>query len=541
MTSGQIPNLDAASVEIGWSRLISAVDEAAATLVRTSFSTVVRESYDFSCVLTDVKGRSIAQATESIPSFISTLPRTVRVFLDRFGAAAMQEGDAFITNDPWLGTGHLSDVTVVRPIFYHGRLIGFAASVAHAPDMGGRTGSLDLKDVFEEGFQIPPMQLARVGTIDATFLQLLRANVRVPDEVEGDLMAQLSALSLMGERVGDLLDDAQLKDLEVLSHSIRSRSEEAFLAALRNCPHGTWKYTLQTDGLGSLLEIKLAVTISADGVEVDYEGTSPQVAGAINVALCYTYAYTAYALKCLFAPEIPNNDGAFVRVAVKAPEGSLLNHRYPASGGSRSLVGHFLPGAVLAALSPALPAKVIAGSGSLWSMQALVTDASGRQKVGKFFFNGGTGAAFDRKGHAALSWPSNISATPVELIERTLPVRVLHRRLWAGSGGDGSHRGGEGQEFAMELIGDVVMSVSFNADRTKVGAPGLFGGSAGRVGEIRINGKLMDPRARHSLARGDRLELRVPGGGGFGKAGSSHAPVQGASNADASDSVTSGQ
>lgn len=208
------PPFDAVTLEILWRRAISAVDEAAKALRRTSFSTLVNESNDFACVLTDAAGRSLAQNTESIPSFIGTLPVTVKEFIKQIGFANMCPGDVLVTNNPWIATGHLNDITVAKPIFRNGVVVAFAASTAHAPDIGGKVRSVEPREVFEEGFHIPVMKFITEGRPDTTFLKLLRAAVRTPDQTEGDLWAQISGLDLLERRLGDLMVDYGLDDLE---------------------------------------------------------------------------------------------------------------------------------------------------------------------------------------------------------------------------------------------------------------------------------------------------------------------------------------
>src|SRR5260221_5465487 len=316
-------SLNAITLEMLWTRLISIVDEAAAALVRTSFSTVVRESNDFACVLTDRQGGSLAQATDSVPSFLGTVPRTIAHFLEEYPADALSPGDILITNDIWLGTGHLPDITVAKPIFHKGRLVGFAGSVAHSPDIGGRIRSPDSRDVFEEGLQIPVMKAVNAGTIDATLEKLLRKNVRVADQVMGDLYAQFTALTLMEQRVMGLLDGAGLASLEPLATEIHARSEAAMRAAIRAVPNGVYRQVAISDGLAEPIKLELTMTVSDDAIAIDYAGTAPQVMRAINVCMAYTIAYTAFGVKAVLAPDIPNNEGVLRPITITAPAGSI--------------------------------------------------------------------------------------------------------------------------------------------------------------------------------------------------------------------------
>ena len=511
---------DPIALEVLWTRLISIVDEAAAALVRTSFSTVVRESHDFSCVITDAAGRSLVQATDSIPSFIGTLPRTVRHFLDEFPADVLEPGDILATNDIWQGTGHLPDISVGKPIFVGGVLVGFAGSTAHAPDIGGRIRSPEAREVFEEGLQIPIMKIVERGEPDDGFFRVLRKNVRAPDEVVGDLWAQIAALELMERRVAALMREYGLISLGGLAGEIRNRSEQAMRAAIRELPDGVYCNELQTDGLGAPLELKLALTVDGDEVNADYAGSSAQVDRAINCAYCYTYAMTAYAVKSAAAPTLPNNEGAVAPIEVNAPDGSIVNPRWPAPGGSRALTGHFVPTLVFGALAQVAPERIAAGAGSpLWSITQSGVKPDGRSYANLFFFNGGMGATHIKDGEHCLSWPSNISSTPTEVIEQLAPMRIHRRTFRPGSGGDGRRRGGLGQEILIENLSPTPTAVTFLAERTKSPAPGVAGGGDGATGEVRINGETVDPKRQYMIETGDRVLLRTPGGGGYGDPG----------------------
>ncbi|WP_137127300.1 hydantoinase B/oxoprolinase family protein [Roseomonas sp. HF4] len=509
---------DAVRTEVLWRRLIGVVDEASAALVRSAFSTVVRESDDFSVVITDAAGTLLAQGHKSIPSFIGSLPRTVEHFRAVFGAG-IAEGDILITNDPWWGTGHLADISLAMPIFHRGRLVAFAASTAHAPDIGGRSGAQRIADVHEEGFQIPPLKLARQGVLDDAILALLAKNVRAPEEVLGDLHGQMAALHLVRRRVLTLLEDWALDDLDAFAAASCGRTDAAVRAALAGLPHGSWDAEEETDGMdGVPIRLKARVTISPDAVTVDYTGSSAQIPAALNVAWCYTFAFTAYALKCVLDPESPNNAGSQRAIRLIAPEGSIVNHAWPFSGGNRALVGHYLPALVLRALAAAIPGKVIAPTGSpIWSFLLRGQREDGSRFALKTFFNGGMGAGAHGDGAAALSWPSNVSSTPVEVIEQQAPIRVLHRRIRRGSGGAGRGRGGDGLEQAHLLLAGGPYIIGFNAERTRAAAAGLLGGAAGACGMVAINATAVDIKnSPFTLRDGDVVTIATPGGGGYG-------------------------
>jgi N-methylhydantoinase B len=509
---------DPIELELLWRRLISLVDEAAAAMVRTSFSTLVRESYDFSCVITDADGQSLVQATESIPSFIGTLPQTVRHFLAAFPAASLASGDVLITNDIWLGTGHLPDVTLAKPIFRDGRLVAFSATTAHLPDIGGKIRSPEPREVFEEGLQIPPMKFVAAGRTDETLVTIIRKNVRTPEQTMGDLWAQVVALDMMEERLVELMRQHDLPDLADLAREIQSRCEVAMRAAIRELPDGTYRSELQTDGLlDKPITLKMALTIEGDRIAIDFAGTDRQVDRAINCALCYTNAMAMYGVKVCTSPHLPNNEGAWRPIALSAPEGCIVNPVFPASGGSRMLIGHYVPMLVFGCLGQIVPQRVMAACGSpLWGMNQSGVDANGKPYANMFFYNGGMGANVRGDGMTCLSWPSNVSSTSIEISEHIAPLRFHHKKLRPDSGGAGTRRGGLGQEILIESRSDTPIAVSFVAERTVIPAFGIEGGAAGATGEVRINGEKVDPKRQYVLNTGDTVTLATPGGGGHG-------------------------
>jgi len=512
--------LDPVTIEILWSRITSIVDEAAKVIVRTAFSTLSNEANDFACVLTDENGHSIAQNTGSIPSFIGTLPATVRHFLAEIGPGTpdgdMQEGDVYITNNPWQGTGHLPDVCLVRPIFHAGRLVAFSAACSHVPDIGGQVRSVEPREVFEEGFHIPLMRFIRAGEPDRTLLKLLRTNVRTPDQTVGDIWALAGAVELMDRRLATTLYEYGLADVRELADELFTRSEAAMRAAIRSLPEGIRRYQFDTDGLAEPFHFAVTLTVKDGEITADYTGSSQQQPRAINCPFTYTYAMTAYAVKCALLPNLPNNEGMFRPIKVTAPEGSILNPSFPIAVGGRAATGHYVPVLVFGALAQVLPERIMAAAGSpLW----ILTLAGRRGKAtwaSVLFHNGGLGARPGRDGVNCLSWPSNISSTPVEVAERQNPVFIRHKRLRPGSGGTGRYRGGLGQDIAIDIESEDEIAALFVVERTKFAAPGLSGGGAGGLGFVRINGSDVDARRPHFVRRGDSIEIGTPGGGGFG-------------------------
>jgi len=513
---------DAATLQVLWTRLIACVDEAAAALVRTSFSTLVRESHDFSCVITDELGRSLVQATRSIPSFIGTLPATVKHFINEFPPKDLYPDDVLITNDLHQGTGHLPDITVAKPIYFDGRLIGFAASTAHAPDIGGKIRSPEPREVFEEGFQIPIMKLQERGKTNETLIRLLRKNVRTPDQTVGDLWAQIVALDMMETRVLQLMESYGFKELRPLAEEIQGRCERAMRKAITDLPDGVYQSSLKTDGLiDRPIHLEMTLTVDGDTIDIDYTGSDPQVDRAINVCMCYTYAFTVYGVKCCTSPDLPNNEGAFRPITVRGPEGCVVNPVFPTAGGSRMLIGHYLPILVFGCLGGVVPKQVMAACGSpMWGMNQSGVNDEGKPYTNMFFYNGGMGATYRRDGTTCLSWPSNVSSTPIELSEQLAPLRFQYKQLRPDSGGPGKFRGGLGQEILIESRSDRLIAVSFLAERTIFPAFGIEGGREGDVGVLKINGALTDPKKQYVLKRGETVYLATPGGGGHGASAS---------------------
>jgi N-methylhydantoinase B len=439
----------------------------------------------------------------------------VRHFLDRFPEPELAPGDVLITNDPWMGTGHIHDVSTAMPLYHRGRLIAFSAVVSHMPDIGGPVRTNDTSAIYEEGLQIPRLKFLRAGIADPVVREFIATNVRVPDETLGDLWGQVAAHKMLEARLAALLDESGVA-IEALGAEIRGRSEQALRQAIARLPDGQYRYVVAHDGFEAPLIIDCKVSVEGDRLVVDYDGTSPQVPNkAINVVEAYTFAYSAFPLKALLAPNVPNNEGSFIPIEVKAPPGSVLNARHPAATAARGQVGHMLPVAILGALGQALPGRVSAeGSGN--SSISIVGRDAGRPFAVASFVNAGQGATAGRPGRSALSFPSNLGNTPIEVLEAEAPVLVHHRRLRRGSGGRGRHPGGDGIDFAFEYRGEAEANCAFLMTRRVVPPKGAGGGGDGRPAEIRLNGETVDPIRVKRLAKGDRVDLATAGGGGFG-------------------------
>jgi N-methylhydantoinase B len=515
--------LDPVSLEIVWHRLIAVADEAATSLVRTSFSPIVRESNDFSCVLYDTRGNDIAENTIGIPSFNMTLGRTLRHVLRRRPPDRWRPGDVVFTNDPWIGAGHLPDITVVAPIYLDERVLGWVGSIAHHVDVGGTGWSADASEVFEEGIRIPPMLLMRQGELNEDVLELITANVRLPERLLGDLLAQVSAGEVAGQRLRELVRDAEITDLETVSDQICLIAEDSMRRAVAAAPNGVFHAALDLDGTDDeSIHLEVSLTVDGDALTVDYAGTSPQVRQGLNCPINYTEAYTCYPLKCVFDPATPRNEGSYRRVTVSAPAGSILNPSFPAAVNARHMVGHCLGGLVYQALAPALPDRIIAESGSAPTMRAVISGArdDGSRFSTILFINGGMGAGADCPGLSATCFPSNVISGAMEMVESLAPLRIWQKELAPDTGGAGEFPGGLGQAVEVELLGSRECTLSLFVERRWHPARGVLGGLPGSPAVVDWNGKQDGFRfkGRNRMRPGDRLRLRYPGGGGYGDA-----------------------
>ncbi|MBI3967090.1 MAG: hydantoinase B/oxoprolinase family protein [Chloroflexi bacterium] len=511
---------DPIELEVLWNRLIAIVDEAAAALVRTAFSAIVRESNDFACVLLDPHGRSVAQSSISVPSFIGTMPRTLKELLKVFPLETWKPGDVVVTNDPWLGTGHLPDFSMVTPVFYRDRLVGFAGSIAHTPDIGGTGWSPDASEVYEEGFRIPPSKLVEEGRPNELLFRLIQANVRVPEQVMGDLRAQIASGQVCAHKLREFLDEQGLDELTPLAETIQARSEAAMRRAISQIPDGEYRHTLFTDGLDEPLRIECAVRIAGERLVVDYTGTSPQVPKGINSVYNYTYAYTAYPVKCALDPTTPNNEGSFLPIEVIAPEGSVVNPRFPAAVNSRGLTAHYLTAAIYGALAEVIPNQVIGESGAPANRTVLSGyDGQGQRFSIVIFTSGGLGARSNRDGTPATAFPSNAGGSSLEVLENQAPIVFLGRRLVPGSGGEGMYRGGLAQEVTVKLLpGASGTTASLHTERLRFAPAGVRGGAPGGLAQVALNGGPLQPKGRTRVKAGDAITIRTPGGGGYGPA-----------------------
>lgn len=512
--------MDPILLEVLWSRLIGVVNEQAAALMRTSFTSIVREAGDLSAGVFDRRGRMVAQSVTGTPGHINSMATCMGHFLAAFPLDTLRPGDVLVTNDPWKTASQLNDITVMTPVFRGDRVVAFFGNTCHALDIGGRGLAADSREVFEEGLFIPLMKLHEAGRPNAPLIDLLRANVRAPDEVLGDLHAQVVGNEVGGQQLLAFLEEFRLEDIEALSDVIVDRSEAAMRARVAELPDGDYPYAMVCDGFDAPIRLVVTVRIRGDGLTVDYAGTSGQVPQGINVAFNYTHAYTTYGIKCAVSPDVPNNEGSFRPVAVTAPPGSILNARFPCAVGGRHLVGHFLPGAVFGALAQCLPDRVMApGADGLWDTQVFGDDPRTGQRFTYVWFSaGGTGALATQDGLSATAFPSGIAGVPAEVIEALSPVVVKRRELRQDSGGAGRFRGGLGQRMrlAVRSLGPYTFSGLY--DRIEYPAPGLAGGAPGGAGTLAASrsGIALRAKTRTPLPEGAEVTLELPGGGGYG-------------------------
>jgi N-methylhydantoinase B len=510
---------DPIALEIAWSRLQAVVDEGEITLMRTAFSAIIREAYDFAVVLMDARGGSVVQSQHSLPSFVGTLPRTLEAALGRVPASQWRAADVYATNDPWLGTGHLPDVTMMRPVFRGGALVAYLGCIAHWADIGGMIWSGDTQEIYEEGLRVPLRRLVAEGTLNEDLAAVIQANVRLPEQVLGDLHAQLATLEVGERRLQELLDEMDLQDPAALFASMQDRSEAVIRAAIAGLPDGTYAHAVEIDGIDTPLLLRVTMTVIGDRIVLDWSGSSPQCPRGINETYNHAYAMSVYPIKCALAPAVPNNQGSYRPISMHAPEGSIINARYPAPVASRQILGHYLSNVVFGALAQVVPDRVLADSGS---PSPRIVFSGIRPDGSKFgaalLLSGGVGAHATHDGLSAAPFPSNAGAISVEMVEAAVPLVFRLRALRADSGGAGRHRGGLGVSTAVELAGNAPAIVSVMVDRVDHPPLGRFGGQPGAPNVVLKNGERVPSKSRVRMDPGDVLTVHAAGGAGFGPA-----------------------
>ena len=510
--------------QIMWNRLIAVVEEQATTLIRTAFSTSVREAGDLSAGLFDRQGRMIAQAVTGTPGHVNAMAESVTHFVAEIGVQDIFEGDVLITNDPWMGTGHLHDITIVSPVFRKGTHIGYFACTAHVVDIGGRGFGPDGNEVFEEGLLIPIMKFAERGQVSKDLVRLIRSNVRTPDQTIGDIYSLAACNEAGDRRLQAMLDEFGSDDIDALSDFIIETSRKATLEAIANVPDGTFEHTMQVDGYDAPVHMQVRLDIAGDSLTADFAGTSGMSKFGVNCPEVYTRAYACYGLKCAIAPQVPNNTGSLEPFQITAPEGCILAAKRPAPVSVRHVMGHLVPDVVLGALHKALPDTVPAeGASALWNIQISARPSDPGSNLPNrevlMFNSGGTGARPAHDGLSATAFPSGVSTMSVEATEHVGPITVWRKDLRAGSGGAGAQRGGLGQTIEIEARDGYDFYFNAMFDRVKNAARGRDGGAPGAAGKVELaDGTELRSKGRQLVKNGQRLRLSLPGGGGYGEA-----------------------
>lgn len=502
--------------QIMWNRLIAVVEEQAKALMKTAFSPTVREAGDLSAALFDRRGRMVAQARTGTPGHVNCTAIAAKHFLAAFPADTMSKGDHFITNDPWIASGHLHDITVFSPVFRDGKPVGFFACTCHQVDIGGRGMGPDALSVFEEGIYLPLLPLAKAGVVEKSLMALIRANVRTPDEVEGDILSYITANEVSGIRLNAMLDEFGIADIEALSDDIITSSEQGMIAAIRALPRGTWRNVMTIDGYDKPVDLVATLTVRDDEIFVDLEGTSPASSHGINLVLNYTQAYVSYGVRAAIGPEIPNNEGSLAPIRIVAPEGCILNVKRPAPVAARHIIGQFLPELVLGCFRTALPDLIPAeGAACNWGLQ--LRGATPRPFNILFFNAGGAGARPSRDGLSATAFPSGIRSIPVEICETVAPILIHAKELLPDSGGDGEWRGGLAQRVEVGTVDNSAFEIFAVFDRVDHPARGLAGGADGSGGRVRLGtGETLRAKGLQTVPAGTTVCVDLPGGGGFG-------------------------
>ena len=510
--------------QVMWNRLIAVVEEQAQTMIRTAFSTTVREAGDLSAGIFDLQGRMLAQAVTGTPGHVNSMMESVGHFLRKFPAETLQDGDHLITNDPWLGTGHLHDLTVVTPAFYRGRLVALFANTAHVIDVGGLGMGPEGRSVFEEGLYIPIVKSFEAGRPNSTFFDFLRAGTRLPVELEGDVYSLCACNEAGARRLVGMLDEFRLDGIEALASHIFESSHRATVAQIAALPPGRFSAEIWSDGYEAPIRLAAAMTIAADGITVDFDGTSGLSGRGINVPAAYARAYACFGIKCVVAPEIPNNTASLAPFRMVIPEGTILNAPRPSPVAVRHVVGQLLPDLMMSCLHQAVPDRVTAeGSSCLWNppLRGGAIVSGQNSPLPSFevitFNSGGTGARPGQDGLDGTAFPSGVRTMPVEATENVAPVVFWRKELRPDSGGAGRTRGGFGQIMEIGAKGDAEFACNAIFDRVAHAPRGREGGGDGAPGVVRLrSGGLLRTKGYQVIPAGDRLVLELPGGGGMG-------------------------
>jgi N-methylhydantoinase B len=525
--------LDPVTIQVLWQRLVSIVDEAATGLIRTAYTPSVKEYYDFCCAVFDRNGNMLAHSTVTTAGFLGIVPEVMRNFVKVHPPETLEPGDAIITNDPWLASGHLIDISIASPIFHRGQIVGYTLCIVHHLDMGGRMSTLESKNIYEEGLKIPVLKLYERGKLNKAIFEFMKANIRVPDKVLGDVRAQLVANHVSTRQLINLLEEYQLDGLEDLAHEIIERSDASLRSKIRKLPEGTYRNEVTLPPIPQCpdrVTIKAAVTIKNGGVLIDYAGTSGEVGAAINCVLNMTRSYSAYPIKLALDPTVPNNDGAMRPITVVAPVGSVVNCQPPAATWGRTMISHLFPEIIFGALEDVMPELVLGANGGCPANEIYLHGR--RRRDGRSFLaiqqhSGGFGASYRFDGYSTLCFPNNTRNIPVEVTENEAPVRFLRKALVPDSGGPGFNRGGLGQivEFSIldgeqgpEDFAEGSVRLNNRGETGDFPLQGRCGGGNGRGGGLWLNDKPIDHGIYRRFKPKDRITFELGGGGGFGVA-----------------------
>jgi N-methylhydantoinase B len=522
--------LDPITVEVVRHKLDGIANEMQSTLLRSSFSPIVKEGLDASASLFTPDGVTLAQSC-SIPIHLATLIPAVAEILRCYPLDTMRDGDAYVLNDPYTGGTHLPDIAVVVPIFHRGTVIALSGAMTHHQDMGGiSAGSVptNATEIYQEGLRIPPLKLREAGVFNDTFVRMLRQNVRIPDTVMGDLNAQVAACTVAGRRMGELADRYGHNQLAAIFDELLLRSETMTRKALRRIPDGTYRCVdfLDNDGieLEKPVRIEIAAIVKDGDITFDFEGTSPQVRGPLNCVPSGSLAAACYAVRALTDPRIPTNGGCFRPVSLKLPKGSIVNPEEPAPVNARTATIKRITGCMIAALAPALPGKVPAApAGELLVLAFGGKKPDGERYVVGELVAGGSGASQGKDGVDVIETDAtNCMNLPVEAMEMDAPIRIHRTELRRDSGGAGQFRGGLGIVREYEILAGEV-SFSHRGERHFSAPAGLAGGGDGAMARsvIRRAGggeEVIPSKIVTVLKPGDRVVVETAGGGGYGPA-----------------------
>jgi len=515
-------------LQVMWDRLIAVVEEQALALIRTGFSTSTREAGDLSAGVFDVDGAMLAQAVTGTPGHINSTARAVRHFLAKFPTGTMKPGDVFLTNDPWKGTGHLHDFTFVTPVFRKNTIVALFASTCHVVDIGGRGMGTDARQVYEEGIYIPLMHFARQGVVDETLIDIVRANVREPVQVIGDLYSLATCNEVGSRRLIEMMDEFAINDLGQLGSHILEKSRNASLEAIRRITPGVYRSSMRVDGYDKPLDLVATMTIGESGIDVDFTGTSGASSYGINVPICYTEAYASFGVRCIVAPKVPNNEGSLSVIRVTAPVGCILNVEHPAPVAARHVTGQMIPDVMFGCLHQAIPNGVPAeGASCLWNLFAVGgpgrTDGDPAETAHAEPFSvmgfhaGGTGARPGVDGLSATAFPSGVKNVPVEVNEAISPLVVWRKEYRQDSGGAGEFRGGLGQIMEVSTLDNAPFAISAYYDRVDHPPRGREGGLSGAAGTVVLtSGRALRGKGHQTVPQTDRVIISMPGGGGLG-------------------------